>query len=193
MKISRLLNSIILFSSFLFLPCNAFAQEQQPVGPFEFEISAGLTMPLGGYHGGSNHVGALIGMEGRYNFANLPISVGGLLDLTTAVHEYPMVGSTNFYEQSNRTLSLAVVADYNFNRGRSVSVFAGGGLGYAFNDCVGDVRFNSAGSSMAFIPRCGVELFNWVRITFSSHISRHGYNNASISIGLCLGGQPKAY
>lgn len=72
---------------------SSYAVEPRLVQQFEFEIRGGLTMPLGGYHGGDNDVELSLGLELRYNTEELPWDCGVFLQLDAA--------SRNFYSQNH--------------------------------------------------------------------------------------------
>ena len=169
------------------------AQAQTPiVQMMEGEIRAGLTTPLGGYHTGKAQVSGALGIEGRYNFKGTPWDCGLMLDLSTARRDFEHLCHDGYDRwQSNRTLALAAVADYNLCQGSKLNPFAGAALGVAFNDVVGDKYFPSKGTSMLFAPRVGMEFLHHIRLMAQFNICRKGYNNLSITIGLVLGGRPK--
>lgn len=175
----------------LALSVTAKAQDKD-VQRLEFEFGAGLTLPVGAYHGGSAQVGAALGLEGRYNIKGTPWDCGLMLELTTARRGFEST-ATNDIWQSNRTLAFAATGAYNFQQGSNVNPFAGVAIGIAGNDVVGDDVYPSKGTSIFFSPRIGVELLHHLRLTVSSNISRKGYNNMQISLGLVIGGRPKKY
>lgn len=169
------------------------AQAQSPVVQMmEGEIRAGITTPLGSYHAGKAQISADLGIEGRYNFKGTPWDCGLMLDLSTARRGYEHLyndGSDRW--QSNRTLALALIGDYNLHQGKKVNPFAGVAIGVALNDVVGDKYFPSSGASMIFAPRIGVEFIYHIRLMGQFNICRKGYNNFSLTLGFVLGGRPK--
>lgn len=183
----RLIKFSILLMALSFMAAKTNAQNND-VKRFEFELRAGLTTPVGAYHGGSAQTGSALGMEGRYNFKDSPWDCGLMLELTTARR-----GFSNDADiwQSNRTLAFAATGAYNFHQGRNVNPFAGIAIGIAGNDVVGDDVYPSNGTSLFFSPRIGVELFRHFRLTISSNISRKGYNNLQLSLGVVIGGGKK--
>lgn len=166
--------------------------ESHNVQMLEGEIRAGLTLPIGGYHGGTAQVSAALGIEGRYNFKGTPWDCGIMLDLSTARR-----GFNHLYDddsdrwQSNRTLSFAALCDYNFRQGKKINPFVGAALGIALNDVVGDDYFPSKGTSMLFAPRVGIEFIHHIRLMAQVNLSRKGYNNVSLTLGFVIGGRPK--
>jgi len=187
----RLINLSILLVALSFTPVNANAQNED-VQRLEFEFGAGLTTPVGAYHGGSSQVGAALGMEGRYNFKGTPWDCGLMLELTTARRGFvPMDREDLDIWQSNRTLAFAATGAYNFRQGRKVNPFVGVATGIAMNDVVGDKVYPSKGTSLFFSPRIGVEFFYHLRLAVSSNVSRKGYNNMQLSLGVVIGGRPK--
>ncbi len=158
----------------------------------EGEIRAGLTTPLGGYHTGKAQVSAALGIEGRYNIKNTPWDCGLMLDLSTARRGYEHLYNDGYDRwQSNRTLALAAISEYNLRQGTKINPFVGTALGVAFNDVVGDKYFPSSGTSMLFAPRIGIEFIYHIRLMAQFNICRKGYNNFSLTLGFVLGGRPK--
>jgi len=165
---------------------------QDTVQKLEFELNAGLTTPLGVYHGGTAQTGASIGIEGRCNLSGTPWDCGLLLEITTARRGYNSLTEKNLdIWQSNRTLAFAATGSYNFRQGRKINPFAGIAIGIAMNDVVGDKVYQSKGTSLFFSPKIGVEFIHHLRLTVSSNFSRKGYNNLQLSLGVVIGGRPK--
>ena len=161
---------------------------------FEFEIRGGLTMPLGGYHGGDNDVGLSLGLELRYNTEEQPWDCGAFLQLDAA--------SRNFYSQNhpgyvgvqtNRIWAYGITGDYNFKQGYRVNPFVGMGVGIASLDQEGDSKYKNITSTETFVfmPRAGVELFHHIRLTAHCMIVRRGFHTAALTIGFVIGGRPK--
>lgn len=168
---------------------------QLPVSAFELELSTGFTTPLKGYRGGESRTGMSYAAEIRYNFPRSAWDMGILVDLTNArlnFHNVVVDGYYNpekVYRQTNRTLSIAVTTDYNFNRGNMVSSFVGLGLGIGRNKTHGSVAYPTDDTSVTVIPRFGLEFFNAIRLSCQGHISRKGYNVISLNIGYTIGGR----
>lgn len=188
------MKKVILFV--LFLAANSIAAYSQDshkiVQKIEFEARAGLTTPLGDYHTGKSLISISLGLEGRYNFKGTPWDCGLMLDLSTAHRSYEHLYNDGYYRrQNNRTSALALTGDYNFRQGKKVNPFAGAAIGVAYNDVVGDKYFRYNGFSMLFSPRVGVELLYHLRVTAQFNISRKGFHNLSMTLGLTVGGRPK--
>lgn len=184
----------IIFTLILIIAATSFNAygNDNIVQMMEGEARAGLTLPLGGYHDGKSQISASLGLEGRYNFKGTPWDCGLMLDLSTARRGYEHLFNDGYDRwQSNRTLAIAAVGDYNFKQGTKINPFVGTAIGVAFNDVVGDEYFPSKGTSMLFAPRIGVELLYHFRISAQFNICRKGYNNVSVNIGFVLGGRPK--
>lgn len=179
---------------FLFVALTAIQAKAQIkiVQMMEGEIRAGLTTPLGGYHMGKAQVSAALGIEGRYNFKGTSWDCGLTLDLSTARRGYEHLYNDGYDRwQSNRTLALAAIGEYNLRQGTKINPFVGAALGVAFNDVVGDKYFPSKGTSMLFSPRIGIEFLYHIRLMVQFNICRKGYNNFSLTFGFVLGGRPK--
>ncbi len=191
-QMTNLIQTVFLF--ILFIIADSLAVYGQSkyniVQKMEGEVRAGLTTPVGGYHTGKSQIGASLGLEGRYNFKGTPWDCGLMLDLSTARRGYEHLYNDGYDRwQSNRTLALALTGDYNFRQGNKFNPFAGTAIGVAYNDVVGDKYFPFTGMSMLFAPRVGVELLYHFRITAQFNISRKGFHNLSLAIGLTIGGR----
>lgn len=159
-------------------------------------VFGGLSVPLGDFHKSNKDVGGGFGLELRYNYPTLPLDFGVQLALTTAKYngtaydDYYVDGFK--YDQSNRTYFVMALCDWNFRQGRMVNPFVGMGIGGGMNDTVGDDYYHvSRHATAVFMPRFGVELFHHVRFTLASHVSRKGFHNVQLNVGLTLGGRPK--
>lgn len=160
----------------------------------EGEVRAGFTTPLGDYHTGKSLISISLGLEGRYNFKGTPWDCGLMLDLSAAHRGYEHLYNDGYYRrQNNRTSALALTGDYNFRQGTKINPFIGAAIGVAYNDVVGDKYFPYNGFSMLFSPRVGVELLYHLRIAAQFNISRKGFHNLSMTLGLTVGGRPKKY
>lgn len=180
-----------LFCVFLLLCCilTCFSQNVQNL---EGEASMGLTVPFNNFHKGEKSVGPDLGLELRYNLPQTPWDCGLNLNITTAVYKYYDAPKSDWYwEQSNRSVSLMIVGDYNFKQGLKINPFFGVGLGLSLYDSINEVVYESSGSSVLLRPRFGIELFRHLRIGIFSTITRVGYSNCGISIGGVIGGLPK--
>ncbi len=159
------------------------------VQKYEVEASGGLSMPIGGYHGGDAKAGAAIGISLRHNFEDSPWDCGATVQLDCANRDFRKDGSSNY--QNNRTTTIGIMGGYNFRQGHKVNPFASMTVGVAMNDVVSDRHYPSKGTSMAIIPKVGVELWHHVRANAYCQISRKGYNSFGLSLGLIIGGRPK--
>lgn len=175
----------------LFLLCSltCFAQDVQR---FEGEANVGLTLPLGDYHNGKKLAGPDFGLELRYNIPHTSWDCGVLLNVSTALYKYEDTPkSDRYWEQSNRSINIALVGDYNFKQGSKFNPYIGAGLGISFYDAINEVLYKSSGTTFVFRPRIGIELFRHLRVGIFSTINRAGYNNMGFSIGAVIGGRPK--
>lgn len=178
---------IVLILSFQ----RAFA-EVPVVQMMEGEIRGGLSFPLGSYHDGKATTSGTLGIEVRHNFKGTPWDCGLMLNLSCARRNFSHIYDWgDDVAQNNRTVGLAVTGDYNFLQGRKLNPFVGAGVGVAFHSIVDTKLYPSEGTTLLFAPRLGVELWSIVRLTGEFNISRKGYNNFAVSLGLVLGGRPK--
>ena len=156
---------------------------------FEGEMKIALTTPMGDYHQDTPMMGPGLGLEFRYNIPSSKWDCGIGLNLTTAIHKYKIEGYTS--DQSNRSLNLMLVGDYNFRQGKKVNPYLGCGLGFSFYDTINDVVYESSGTTFGIQPRAGLELFHHLRVAATFLINRKGYNNFELSVGVVFGGRPK--
>lgn len=163
----------LCIASMAVMPCLA----QNSVAPFEFEIKAGTNLPLNSVSGFSNKLGINFGLESRWNLKQLPMDIGAELNIGSALrHEE---GDETI---SNRTISLAVLSDYQINRGSKVSPFIGLGLGVAnCQQIIGSL--GDEATTFCIIPRAGVALSHHLRLTLDAHISKKYYSNIGLTIG----------
>lgn len=135
--------------------------------------------------------GPEFGLELRYNFPYTPWDIGVALNVSTTVYKYNDPSSDWYWEQSNRSINVFCVGNYNFRQGAKVNPYIGIGLGLSSYDTVNEVLYNRSGITFAVRPRIGIELFRHLRIGVFANILRGGYNNFGISIGGVIGGRPK--
>ena len=154
------------------IPCFA----QSDVAPFEFDVKAGTNLPLNSESGLSNKLGVGFGLESRWNLKRLPMDIGAELYLGSAVRHGSEGGAF-----SNRTISLAVVSDYQMNREAKVSPFFGLGIGVANCERIKGSLGEEA-TTLCIIPRAGVAIGHF-RFTLDGHISKKYYSNIGLTIG----------
>ena len=184
------MKKITLFITALVLSAISINVKAQEVQSVEGGVYIGPTIPLGGYHHLSNRVFVGFGGSVSYNLKTLPVDCGLFMQLDCADHGLDRADMTTL-TQNNRTLTLGLVGNYNFNRCSKVNPFAGLGLGVGFNDVVGTVIYRSKSTSLVVMPRVGVELWHHLRLTAYATICRAGYNCAGLTVGVSFGGRPK--
>lgn len=166
--------------------------EIRKVQMLEGEARMGISSPVGGYHGGKGEISMSLGLEGRYNLSHSPWDCGLILELSTANRSFENLFHDGYkHLQNNRTLGFTAIVDYNLKQGSMFNPYAGLGLGIANCDVVGGRYFKSSGSAALLAPRIGVELLYHIRISAQLNLTRSGYNNVCINLGLVLGGRPK--
>ncbi len=170
--------------------CLVMGAQGVNVQRIEGGVSAGITMPLGGYHDGERLLTGMLGMSLRYNIKNSPWDCGVLMQLDCSRWDFWHDPTSDDW-QNNRTLTMAVTGAYNFRQGRKVNPYAGVALGMGFHDNVGDVMCDVDGCKPVIMPQVGVEFFHHVRLNAHMQLSRRGFNTYGLSLGLVLGGRPK--
>lgn len=154
------------------IPCFA----QSDVAPFEFDVKVGTNLPLNSESGLSNKLGVGFGLESRWNLKRLPMNIGAELYFGSAVRHGSEGGTF-----SNRTISLAMVSDYQMNRGSKVSPFIGLGIGAANCERIQGLLGDEA-TTLCIIPRAGVAIGHF-RFTLDGYISKKYYSNIGLTIG----------
>ncbi len=185
---------IALILTYIFCIASSYAVEPRLVQQFEFEGRAGLTLPLGGYHGGDNQTSMSFGLELRYNTEELHWDCGVFLQLDAANRHFDIPNRPNgYWHQTNRTWAYGITGDYNFKQGYQINPFVGIGVGAASIDQVGSLGCQTVSAENAFIlmPRAGIELFHHIRLTAHCMIVRRGFHTAALTIGFVIGGRPK--
>lgn len=180
----------ILFNLlFLLYSVHSFAQNVQQ---FEGEVNIGLTTPLSNYHNGQKMMGPEFGLELRYNIPQTFWDCGLLLNVSTSVYRYEDSPKSDWYwEQSNRSINIAAVGDYNFKQGSKINPYIGVGIGLSLYDAIDEVVYESSGATFVFRPRVGIEVFRHLRIGLFATINKPGYHNIGVSIGGVIGGRSK--
>lgn len=179
------MKTTIIFLMLLVASMTASAQQTQCVQNFEGEFFFGLNAPVGGYHGGDAVGSGSLGVILRHNLKETPWDVGAFLRLDVARYKFDRL------EQGNRTLGLGVLGGYNFRQGKKVNPFVNLGVGLGCHDIVDSEVYPSSGASMVAIPTVGVELFYHIRVNAYCELTRRGYNNTGVSLGVVIGGRPK--
>lgn len=95
--------------------------EDTIVQMMEGEVRTGLTLPIGGYHGGTPRISMATGLEGRYNFKGTPWDCGLMIDLSTACRGYNNLFDDDYDRwQNNRTLGIAALGTIIFIRAKKL-------------------------------------------------------------------------
>ncbi len=163
----------------------------QNIQKFEFEAGLGFTSPLGKYHDGKKMAGPDFSAEMRYNISSTKWDCGVLINVTTTVYRYDDMQSDWYWDQSNRSINIFGVGDYNFKQGEKVNPYVGIGLGLCLFDSINEVLYDNSGATIAFRPRIGIELFRHLRLGTFLSISRVGFNNWGLSIAAVIGVRTK--
>ncbi len=159
----------------------------QRLRSFEMEANIGLTHPIGRFHNAVPDWGPAFGLEMRHNISGSNFDVGvRLLDISTAAYRFDGGGS-----QSNRTISLMVVGDYNFRPYSTVNPYVGGGVGVGGTEAVLQAVESPRSEGFVSHVRAGVELWYHLRIGGQVLFGRSGYSNACFTLGFVMGGHPQ--
>lgn len=166
---------------------------------FEGEIGIGLVFATGKLQFDHNNTGATCHAELRYNLRRLPLDVGVQASGAVFHRESDFVaGQLKF-----RSWNLLAVADYNYRRGRRVSLFGGLGMGYGSIETSAPITFDNTQpnwggfcdggqtGSFCVMPRIGAEFFNHLRVTLSYKWQEKANRHLDLSIGVVFGGGRK--
>lgn len=166
---------------------------QRKPSSFEGEYYLAGTFPLGNFHAGKRRIAPEVGLEVRHNIRGSSFDVGLVLDMTITMYEFRRrTDAVEDYLQGNRTSFAALVSDYNFMPRGGINPFVGLGIGLGGNDILENTIYDeNKGFVVVFTPRAGIELISRIRLTLTAHISKRGYNNASLSFGFVIGGGGK--
>lgn len=161
---------LLLIVALLICSVETYAQKcERTVGAIEIEYGYGIYRSF-----------SPIAFEARYNFKS-PWDVG----LREGIDYSSVAGRS--------PITFDVVGDYNFRRGKNVSLFVGAGIG-----CT-DIKnyFYDESTSGAvpktmfhFMPRAGAELFNHIRLTAYANVfgDKETQNGVGFSAGVVFGG-----
>lgn len=154
----------------------------------EVELSDGLSLPIDSYHGGDAKVAMMSGVNFRYNFDDSPWDCGIAFGMDYACRKFVAPDARQF-KQKNRTTIFGISGGANFRQYQNVNPFVNMTVGIGINDVVGDKYIETKAVSAVFIPKVGIEFFNFIRTNLYCQLSRKGYNTVGLSIGLTFGGK----
>jgi opacity protein-like surface antigen len=189
-------HNIIIIAACLLSALGAAAQESYSTGDFHVTVEAGTGIT--GLQANmkqftKNKIASMLYAEARYRLAKVPIDFG-------VYASYDVVARDCKYECEFTSASSTVMltADYNWRVGKSVTAFAGCGVGMAsfeWNDQVivsdeeGPVFLSNGGPehSFAFMPRVGITAFNVLRLTAGYKFEERANRHAFVTIGFTFG------
>ena len=190
---------IFVFALLWFLQGNAqtsqLAGAERQVGRFEGEIGGGISFGADKLNFDKNKLGATFYTEARYNMQRVPLDVGVQVGGTIFHRESVNAGQLKF-----KTWNVMAVTDYNLQRHKKISFFAGIGLGYASLDHSAPITFDdsqpnwggfSTGTktgSFCFMPRIGVEVLHHLRVTIDYKFQEKANRHFGLTLGVVFGG-----
>lgn len=172
----------------------ASSLKAQEVQKLEGEAYLGITLPLGAFHDGSPIMGPAFGLEMRYNLPDPHFDAGVRLSISTSVYKFKNISRGNITEynnQSNRSVALLAVGDYNFRPLNTVNPFIGFGIGASSNDAICEVVYDHQSDSGIILLRGGVEVWQRLRVGGNVTLAERGFNSAGLTIGYVFGGRIK--
>ena len=178
----------------------SFAQERD-IKAIEVEIGAGMTFGASKLKNAGfdkTKIGETGFVEIRYNFKQAPVDLGLHIGGTIFGRTIKDTGEKLNFSSGN----FMVTSDYNFRFWNpNYTVFAGLGVGVAkFGNSAqteyrGDGIYvdNGTNSSVCFMPRVGVELWQHLRLTMSYVIEERANSHFNLTIGVAIGGGCKKH
>jgi hypothetical protein len=161
------------------------------VRPFEFE--AGVGAIVNAERGNGSSLGPTVFVEARHNFRNPAFSLGlqAMLGYWDGDHgevfeTITMPGTpanTHYENEWLWPLSVTVYGDYNFVRGRKVSLFGGAGVGVT--TYAGEAMQSSTFFTLS--PRVGVEFARRLRFTVDYKMIGSEYQTFGVGLGITFG------
>lgn len=178
----------------------SFAQERD-IRAIEVEIGAGMTfgaskLEKAGFT--KTKIGETGFVELRYNFKQAPVDLGLHIGGAIFGRTVKNTGDKLNFSSGN----FMVTSDYNFRFWNpNYTVFAGVGVGLAkFGNSAqteyrGDGVYvdNGSNSSVCFMPRVGVELWQHLRLTLSYVIEERANSHFNLTVGVAIGGGGKKH
>ncbi|MDR1272917.1 MAG: hypothetical protein LBK12_00045 [Odoribacteraceae bacterium] len=170
-------NVLILITFFLALALCSAGQEKR-IQRINFEVDFGII--FGATRDGAEKLplGGTMGMEIRYNLRSLPLNIGLIQELSGFSRVYETGRKENI-----RSLKTLGVCDYNFRRGKAVSMFVGAATG-------GAIEMNMLSSKrrtlFAFVPRVGLRFFKHVSLSLDYAMTRVYHNHFDLKLGVYI-------
>ena len=173
----------------------AFAQKVE-VRRLEGEVGIGGVNGVNSLSMDNCSVGPKLYAELRYNFRALPIDAG--VQVSGSFFHRDTEGQAQ--RLKSKSYNVMAVADYNFRRGKSLSFFAGVGIGVGVLEMSAPIAIQTPSAQwggystgegkekLCVSPRVGVELFNHLRLSFFYMAEERANNHIGISLGGVLGG-----
>ena len=148
------------------------------------ELWDGVTIPLNSSNNSSIKPSMSLGAIFKYSFDKQPWDFGLFFQMDNAKRKLIDINILN-----HRTTSIGIIGSYNFLKFQKVSPFIGLGMGAGYNFIKekGDLYYHNW--AYVFIPKCGIELYQWLRFSIYCQLSRKSYNTIGISLGVTLGGK----
>lgn len=160
-----------------------------------------------------NKLGAGLYFETRYRIGDTPIDVGlyGSWSAVPRVHRTTF--SSEIFDENNQPIgtikgysegdvgfsavNVMATVGYNHRFSRHCVGFAGAGIGICSyqegknwevigEDAISFTTVNHGGTSLALMPRIGVQLFNHLRLTAGYKLQEKGNRHAFVSVGFVV-------
>jgi hypothetical protein len=166
---------LILITFFLaFALCSAGQEKQVPRFNVEWYCGVMTGMPQEGVK--AVPFGLLTGVETRYNFRSTPLNVSIIHEFSFMVRVY----EANRKDESIRYYKTLCAWDYNFRRGKAVSMFAGIAAGSAIES---DLDSSWQRNVLIFAPRVGLRLFRHVNLSLDYTATRAPNSHFNLRLG----------
>lgn len=142
----------------------------------------GISFPTLKCVNAKSKVGWSLGASFRYEFEGKPWDCGVFIQLDQAKRRI------NGERSNCETASFGLLTSCNFMKGKDVIPYFSVGLGAGYNksNACGDLVANSKWAAVV-IPKVGVELWRWARVSAYFQLSRKYFNTYGISLGITFG------
>lgn len=189
-----------IFAILLLLMTTTTAMAEDGINHIELELGIGTTFGYNDIKDLENQdLGLFLHAEGRYEFSNIPITVGAFASfgLNCKWYYYDYQGIPDRKTIDYYSSNFMATCDYNFRVHSKIKLFAGAGVGvckygkganttFSIND-YDYVCVNGKGSySAAFMPRLGAVFFDHLRLTFGYKLQERANRSAFLNIGYVI-------
>ena len=174
----------------LFICCSSFGfcQTTNEVRSVEFELSIGPIFASNHNQSKQTNVGAAAGLEGRYNFSQIPFSIG----IKSQIAEFNRRYDNNILIK-NWAINTGFTFDYHIRKWKHISLITGAGLGVSFLDDNGysnnlySRALSKEKTVFYFNPHFGIEFSQRIRLSAGINLADKEHSFIGINFGFIIG------